>query len=60
MKVTEEQQLYDLNNLWANIECQMRNLPADKLTKAFETKSAVLGEILEAKGSNDSKLPRKK
>ena len=47
----------DLDQIAANARSTWAEMPASKLTKAFETKTKVLKSIIKAKGGNDFKLP---
>ena len=51
---------FNLDKLYGEVRTAWAKYPSDKLHKIFDTKHAMMEEIIKAKGDNDFKLPHKK
>ena len=51
---------FDLDKLFDEIKSTWDKYPSEKLHTIFDTKHAMMEEIIKAKGDNDFKLPHKK
>lgn len=51
---------FNVDKLYGEVRTAWAKYPSEKLHQIFDTKSAIMEEIIKAKGDNDFKLPHKK